>query len=204
MNDQLAQLKTWLGSGSINLFGRPFAGKDTQGRLLADDLGGVLISGGDILRAHHDQARLNAIMAAGEIIPSDMFLDMVVPYFSRPDFTDKPLILSEVGRLQHEAEVIKQAAEQSGHPLKAVVVLDLPETAVWQRFEAAKQLGDRGQRQDDRQEVLQERLDEYREKVLPVLDYYQQQGLLITIDGTLERENVTKALVDQLHHFAFD
>lgn len=198
MNDAQNLLKNWLGSGSINLFGRPFAGKDTQGKMLAEYFGGNLVSSGDILRHASGNQRLQEIMAAGGIIPSDLFEEVMVPYLLTEELKGRPLILSEVGRVSGEEQMVLRATEASGHHLKAVIHLDMPEEEVWNRFEAAIRSGDRGQRADDNRTVLQTRLDAYRQKVLPVIEYYRNNGLLIEIDGTQPRQDVFNAVIKAL------
>lgn len=202
MQDQIQKIIAWLGTGSINIFGLPFCGKDTQGRKLADLFGGVLISGGDILRSHHDQAKIDQIMSAGELIPSDLFADITLPYLSRLDFKNKPLILSSIGRLEGEETIIFEAARSSGHPTKAVIFLTIPEESVWQRFETAKALHDRGERHDDTREALKTRLHEFETKTRPVIEFYRSKNLLLEIDGTPNREQVTGDILTSLERFA--
>lgn len=192
------KVSDWLGAGSINIFGRPFAGKDTQGRSLAELFNGTMISSGDILRHAQSNTEVQATMAAGEIISSELFESIVIPYLSRSEFGQKPLILSEVGRVPGEEAIILRATAKAGHPLKAVIVLKLEEAEVWKRFEAAQQQHDRGDRADDRREVLETRLKAYREKVLPVIEFYRDRGLLIEVDGTLSRESVTNQILEKL------
>ena len=129
MDNRLEKIKAWLGSGSINLFGLPFSGKDTQGRQLATDLTGSLISSGDVLRHSQDNPEIQAIMKAGGIIPSQVFESIILPYLKRPEFAGKPIILSEVGRLLEEVPIITKASADSGHPLKAVIFLTLTDEA---------------------------------------------------------------------------
>lgn len=202
METKVLNITKWLGAGSINLFGRPFAGKDTQGQILAETVGGALVGGGDILRSHHDPAAIEQIMAAGGIIPSEYYLNMILPYLSRPEFSGKPLILSAVGRAHGEENAVLQAAEASGHPLMAVIVLNLPETEVWRRFEQAQQSHDRGSRSDDSREVLQNRLQKFNDKTLPVIDFYREKGLLIEVDGTGTKEAVSQGIFDSLMRVA--
>jgi adenylate kinase len=198
MNEKTQKIAGWLGTGSINIFGRPFAGKDTQGSILADIFGGVLIGGGDILRSHHDPKKIEEVMAAGGIIPSDFYLHMVLPYLSQEDFKDKPLILSAVGRSEGEETTIMKATADSNHPTKAVILLHLTEEEVWRRFDAAKQQHDRGDRTDDQRDVLATRLQKFRDKTMPVIDFYRKNGLLIELDGTLPREQVTEEILQSL------
>lgn len=200
MNDiRIDGIAQWLGTGSINLFGRPFSGKDTQGRILADALQAPLIGGGDILRSHRDPARIEQIMAQGGLIPSDYFFDMVLPYLSRAETKDKPLVLDALGRSSGEEETIMRATEQSGHPIRVVILLDITEEEVWRRFEASAHDHDRGSRQDDIAEVLKARLVKFRQKTEPVIDFYRQKGLLVSIDAAAPRETVAETILAALY-----
>ncbi len=198
MDDQIKTISGWLGTGSINVFGRPFCGKDTQGRVLAELLGGELIGGGDILRSHHDPQKIEKVLAEGGIIPSDFYLEIVLPYLSRPEIKQKPLILSSVGRSHGEESIIMKATTDSGHPIKAVIMLQLSEQEVWQRFAQAKTQNDRGNRPDDQSEALKTRLKKFEDKTEPVIDFYRDKGLLIEVDGTLPKSQVTKEIIDSL------
>jgi adenylate kinase len=198
MEQKIQTIKQWLGIGSINIFGLPFAGKDTQGKIFADLLDGILISGGDILRQNKDNQELQQIMAEGKIIPTSLWEQVVVPYFQKDELNGKPLILSEVGRLMGEQFVVEKATEESGHNQKAVILLELEDKEIWNRFDSSRIEKDRGERADDNKEVLQTRLDSYHQKVMPVLDYYDSKGLLIRVDGALSREEVTNSIVDKL------
>jgi len=198
MVDQVEKISQWLGTGSINIFGSPFAGKDTQAQILADLFGGIMISSGDVLRRAHDNKRIQEIMSEGEIIPSDLFEALMLPYLSRPEFRGKPLVLSEIGRVLGEERIIMEATANSDHPMKAVVLLQLSEEEVWRRFEQAKVQRDRGDRADDRDEVIKARLNEFQNKTLPVVEFYRNKGLLIEVDGTSSREEVTNQILEGL------
>ena len=198
MDTKIQTIKQWLETGSINIFGLPFAGKDTQGKIFAELFDGILISGGDILRKSDNQ-ELQTIMAEGKIIPSKLWEQVVVPYFKKDELNNKPLILSEVGRLMGEQLVIEKATEESGHPQKAVILLELDDSEIWNRFDASRLANDRGDRADDNKAVLQTRLDNYHQKVMPVLNYYDNKGLLIRIDGSKSKEEVTNQIIDSLY-----
>lgn len=199
MNKKIHSIKNWLGTGSINLFGLPFAGKDTQANQLADAFGGIMLSSGDILRSAKDNQELQALLAAGDIIPSKLFKEIVVPYLSKAEFESHPLILSEVGRLRGEDEVILEATQTSGHETKAVVLLQLTDNEVWKRFGQSQATRDRGTRTDDNRDVLQTRLDNYHAKVMPVIEFYRGNNLLIEIDGSQSREDVFTSIIDALY-----
>ncbi len=189
----------WLQTDSINIFGRPFAGKDTQGRKLAELLGAVLLGGGDILRNSVIPDQLKERMHAGELIPTKDFVDIVLPYLSQPAFAQKPLILSSVGRWQGEEESVLAATKAAGHSIRAVVLLELSEEAVRQRWQQAHHQDQRGQRVDDAAQALELRLKEFRDKTLPVLDFYHERGLLIEVDGNGSVELVESAILTKLY-----
>lgn len=201
MDKSVDYIRDLLGNGAINVFGRPFAGKDTQCKALANLLGGSVISSGDILRHDHGNTEIQRIMAEGGIIPSDLFESVVVPFLSREEFAHKPMILSEVGRVEGEQYVIMRATQQSGHPQKAVVVLEISDEEVYRRFDASIEEGDRGERADDRREVLKHRLDSYQAMVRPVIEFYREKGLLLEVDGSLERPIVTDSIIAGLGDF---
>jgi len=198
MDKHIDEIGQWLGTGAINIFGRPFSGKDTQGELLAKLFGGELIGGGDILRSHHDPKKIEDIMASGGIIPSDFYEQMVLPYLARKAFAHKPLILSSVGRSHGEEPVILRAAAAAGHPIKTVLLLKISEEEVWGRFEESLEDHDRGNRSDDRRDVLKTRLQKFQEKTAPVIEFYRDKGLLIEIDGAKSREAVTEEILTAL------
>lgn len=191
-------LKKWLGTGSINIFGRPFAGKDTQGRILAQTFGGTLLGGGDILRNSEIPEHVKNALHNGELVPTKDYVDIVLPYLSQKEFAGKPLILSSVGRWIGEEQGVIEALKEAGHSLKAVVYLDLPEEVVLERWQALEHHDNRGGRHDDTEEILEKRLNEYRTKTLPVLDEYSKLGLLIVINGNQIPSKVSQDIIDAL------
>lgn len=200
MNDVTVQkIAAWLKTGSINLFGIQFSGKDTQGRRLVELFGAPpLIGGGDILRNSVIPEHVKKIMEAGFLVPIEDYVKIVVPYMKQAEFTGKPLILSAVGRWYGEEEAVLRATKEAGHPLRAVVLLHLDESLVWQRWELLKQQDDRGNRIDDSADGLKNRLDEFRKKTLPVIEFYRDKGLLIEVDGSLPADEVTEAILTGL------
>jgi adenylate kinase len=194
--NQITQIKRWLQTGSINIFGRPFAGKDTQGRRIAELFGTPLIGSGDLLRNSND--RIREALRTGKLAPTKDFIEVVLPYLSQDSLANKPLVLSSVGRWHGEEESVMQAMNVAGHPLKAVIHLEFPEEKVRERWDVAQREQDRGERNDDAAEVLETRLKEFREKTLPVLDYYREKGLLIEVNGDAPRDDVTEVILKNL------
>ena len=199
MEDKLTKIKTWLDTGSINLFGLPMSGKDTQGLKLAEALGAKFLSSGIIIRAKEAETKKN-LTKNGALIPTNIFYDWVLPYFERKDLRDYPLILSSIGRWSGEEDVVMTTAASTGHDIKAVILLNVSEADVASRFEAAKILGDRGDRADDQDlATFNTRLEEFREKTMPVIEHYHTLGLLIMVDGKNPRDQVFTEIVEKLY-----
>lgn len=202
MEEQIEYIKSWLGTGSINIFGLPMSGKDTVSVNLAKALGGRSLSSGDIVREMEKNTG-QALTHEGKLIPSNIFYSWILPYFERPELKNIPLVLSSIGRWSGEEDEVMSVARTSGHPIKAVIELQLSERDVMERWEAAKILGDRGMRADDVDpEVFKTRLVEYREKTIPVIEHYRDLGLLIPVTATLSREQVLNQVISSLADFA--
>ena len=202
MDDRIETIKDWLGTGSINIFGLPMSGKDTQGIKLAEALNAKFLSSGMIIRAMEDQTK-NRYSKHGELIPTNVFYEWVLPYFERSDLFKYPLILSSIGRWQGEEDQVMSVAAGAGHEIKAAIVLNISEADVEKRFEAAKVLNDRGDRLDDKDlEIFKTRLKEFREKTAPVLQHYNTLGLLIEVNGNQSRSNVFNEIVEKLYQKA--
>lgn len=199
--DKLAKIKAWLGTGSLNVFGLPMSGKDTVGERLAKDLGAKFLSSGIIIRAFEAEQNQN-MTGSGQLIPTNTFYDIILPYFSREEMKNDSLILSSVGRWAGEEDKIMEAAKNGGHEIKAVVLLDLTEVDVKNRFEAAKELNDRGGRADDASiEIFETRIREFNEKTVPVLNHYDELKLLIRVPADGSRNEVYSSVVDKLVEF---
>lgn len=198
---QIDQIKSWLGNGSINIFGRPFAGKDNQGNRLAKILDGNLVGGGEILRSDSIHETVKQNMKTGQLVPSEAYFSIVMPYISQEQFAGKPLILSAVGRWHGEEDGVIKALDDAKHPLKAVIYLDISDEDSYQRWLAKESVNDRQNRLDDTLEVLQTRFAEFQSKTMPVIDYYKNRGILIEIDGKLSREEVNKSIIDKLSDY---
>lgn len=195
---KIAVIKEWLGTGSINIFGPPFAGKDTHGRELVTLFGGVLLGGGDILRNSVIPQHVTELISAGKLAPTEDYIRIVLPYLSQDQFADKPLILSSVGRWHGEEPGVLEAAKDANHPIKAVLYLNISEDAIRKRW-TQEAHSSRGERPDDTQEALEIRLGEFRDKTLPVIEFYRQMGLLIEVDSSLDKPVTFELIIDGLY-----
>lgn len=202
MEQQLKDIKAWLGVGSVNIFGLPMSGKDTVGVRLAENLGAKFLSSGMIVRAMEKEKGIN-LSGQGSLIPSNTFYEWILPYFEREDLWNYPLILSSIGRWAGEEDEVMAVARSSGHTIRAAVELRLSEQDVVERWEAAKLLGDRGLRPDDANpDIFRKRIEEYRNKTLPVLKHYQELGLLVSVPANLSRDQVFAKAVEALANFS--
>ncbi|MDR2063654.1 MAG: nucleoside monophosphate kinase [Candidatus Nomurabacteria bacterium] len=204
-NEQLNTIKTWLGSGSVNLFGLPFAGKDTVGIKLAEIFGGRFLSSGMILREHERENKEIRVLDKGFLVPSNDFREIVLPYLASQELVGLPLFLSSFGRWDGEQFDVLAALDDSQHVLKAVILLNVSENEIKNRWETAKNLNDRGEeeRVDDRKlEVLETRISEFTKKTMPVVEFYKDQGVLIPVNAHQSREAVVMETLKKLYAFA--
>lgn len=196
--DHLEKIKKWLGSGAINIFGLPFAGKDTHGRELSELFNAPLLSSGDAFRNAQLDPNIKQILDDGVLPPSDIFFEIFTPYLTNPEYIGRPLILSSVGRWIGEEQGVIDITEKAGHPIKAVIYLTLDEDKVHQRFEKSRELGDRGERADDEAHKLDTRIEEFKNKTMDVLHVYDDMGLLIEINSDAQKEEVLKSILARL------
>lgn len=195
---QIQKIKAWLGAGSINIFGIPFAGKDTQGKRLAELFNGILLGGGDILRGSIIPEHVQKELDAGRLIPTDDYLQIVLPYLSQEDFKNKPLILSSVGRWHGEEAGVLEATAAAEHPLRVVIYLHVKEGEERKRWEASQAIQDRGVRVDDSADKLSTRLEEFKTKTMPVINFYRDEGMVIEINGNQDPDQVTTDIISAL------
>ena len=194
-DEQINLIKDWLGKGSINIFGRPFSGKDSQGRILSEILDGIIISSGEMFRKNIIEDSVKSIIDAGNLAPSQDFINLILPYFNQDNLKEKALILSSVGRWNGEENYVIESLEKSNHPLKAVVHLIISDDEARVRQQALLSNDDRLNRADDTASVLENRFNEFATKTLPVINHYRDLNLLIEIDGNQSREKVTENII---------
>ena len=199
LEEKINAIKQWLGTGSINIFGLPMSGKDTQGVKLAEALGAKFLSSGMIIRAMEKEQN-KSYSTHGALIPTNVFYEWVLPYFERNDLFSSPLILSSIGRWRGEEDQVMSVASGSGHEIKAVIILNISEADVENRFNASKVLNDRGERADDKDlETFHTRLKEFHDKTLPVLQHYKSLNLLVEINGDQTRDAVFNEIIEKLY-----
>ena len=207
MEEKVEVIKNWLGTGSINIFGLPMSGKDTVGATLAEIFGARLLSSGMIIRAMEAETRSH-YSEQGNLIPSDVFYEWVLPYFGREDLRGLPLILSSVGRWSGEENAVIENAQAYSHPIRAAVLLNISEADVERRWHEAHDNGARigvpgeARKDDSKIEIFKQRCEEFRLKTMPVLQHYKSLGLLLPVNADAPREVVVTNVINALYDFA--
>ncbi|MCL2280690.1 nucleoside monophosphate kinase [Candidatus Saccharibacteria bacterium] len=194
---QITTIKQWLGTGSINIFGIQFSGKDTVGKRLANDLDGKFISSGDILRASGETDQKTGVLTSQE-----SFFNIVLPHLVKPEFSNKPLVLSTIGRWIGEEQPVMKTLSDAGHETKIVILLNISEEEVLRRYEIARDTRNGGREDDINKEKVETRLKWFRDKTLPVIEVYRQMGLLIEVNGEQSRDEVYAEVIQKLYNFS--
>ena len=187
------------------VFGPPGAGKGTQAQRLAERHSIPQLSTGDMLRAAVTEGtetgrRVDAIMDRGELVPDDVVNQMVSDRIDQEDWR-KGFILDGFPRTVAQAESLTAMLEQRGVRLDAVIELKVDETSLVERMEkrVADTLAAGGTaRSDDNRDTFVRRLDAYRNKTEPLLDYYRPRRELITVDGMQGIDDVAREIEDVL------
>lgn len=188
-------IKKWLGSGSINIFGLPFSGKDTHGSEIASFLQCPIIGGGDILRSGATPQHVLNEINQGNLAPTEEYKSIVLPFLMQKKYGGSPLVLSSVGRWEGEEISVLEACKESQHDIKAVVYLNIPEQEAKKRWKDNK----RDRHDDSTEEIFERRLEEFRTKTVPVINQYRKMGLLIELDATPSIPEVTTAIIENLY-----
>ena len=204
------------------MLGAPGAGKGTQAIRLSDRYCIPQISTGDLFRENLKNntpigQRAKEYMDKGQLVPDEVVLDMLFDRLTRSD-CDKGYILDGVPRTIPQAEVLTQRLSQSNAQILAIS-LEVPDAILIERLTGrlvCEKCGapyhktsappktpgicDRDgapliQRKDDTVEVVQERLKVFHAQTEPVKEFFQLQGNLVLIDGSLSKE-ATNAQID--------
>jgi adenylate kinase len=183
------------------LLGPPGSGKGTQAQRLVHRYGIVQLSTGEMLRAAvaaQTPVGLKAkdIMASGGLVPDDMVVGIISDRLDQPDAA-KGFILDGFPRTVPQAEALDELLKKKHMRLDAVVELRVNESALLQRVETrVAEMRARGEevRIDDTQEVLTKRLASYRTLTEPLIHYYSERRKLLTVDGMMTIEHVTREI----------
>ncbi len=202
---------------NIVLFGPPGVGKGTQGQRLAEETGIRHLAMGDILRAAVRDGtpageKAKSYMDAGRLVPDEVVVAMIEDaIMAEPS---RGFLLDGFPRNVPQAEALDAMLERHGLALDRIVFMDAPEETLVRRlagrlickacgFGFHRQYsppseegrcdrcgGELYQREDDREEVISERLKVYAEQTRPLLEYYRQRPGFVELDASGDREEV--------------
>jgi adenylate kinase len=183
------------------LLGPPGAGKGTQAQRLVQRHGIVQLSTGEMLRAAVAAGtpvglRAKDIMASGALVPDDIVIGIISDRLDQPD-ARKGFILDGFPRTVPQAQALDDLLKKKHIKLDAVVELRVNESALLQRVETrVAEMRARGEevRIDDTPEVLSKRLASYRSMTEPLIHYYSERRKLLTVDGMMTIEHVTREI----------
>jgi adenylate kinase len=198
-------------SARVVFLGPPGAGKGTQARALAAEWGVPQVATGDMLReavAAGTPLGLEAkrYMDAGGLVPDEVVIGLVEERLARPDAA-RGFVLDGFPRTAAQAEALDAMLRRRGQSLDRVIFLDVGREELIRRLTGRRVCGRCGtafhlvsapprvagrcdkcggeltQRSDDTREAVATRLDVYEKQTAPLLAYYRDRGLLVTVPG---------------------
>lgn len=208
---------------NLILLGPPGAGKGTQAKRLEQKHGLVQLATGDMLRAAIASGselgrRVKAIMDAGRLVSDDIIIGMIAERIAQPDCA-QGFILDGFPRTVPQAEVLDAMLAERGQKLDHIILMEVDEPVLIDRLSGRFTCGNCGAsyheryhrpkvegvcdicgstnfvyRPDDRAETLKTRFEAYRNQTAPILPYYRAKGILRTIDGMAEIDEVTRQI----------
>jgi adenylate kinase len=208
---------------NLILLGPPGAGKGTQAKRLEQEHGLVQLATGDMVRAAIASGsalgqRMKAIYDAGRLVPDAIIIDMIAERIAAPD-TAQGFILDGFPRTVPQAEALDAMLAEHGKGLDHVILMEVDEAALIDRLTgrfSCEQCGASyhehfnrprvegecdncgptsfARRADDRPEALATRFAAYRNQTAPILPYYRARGILRSVDGMADIDEVTRQI----------
>lgn len=190
---------------NIVLLGTPGAGKGTQAQKLVEEFGVAHISTGDLLRAAVKAGtklgvKAKSYMDNGQLVPDKLVVDLVTERLDADD-AQKGFILDGFPRNTAQAVTLDSALAEMGRSLDAALLVDVKPDIIVKRLSSRRTCkecgytapagvdscpscgGEMYQRDDDKPETIQKRLDVYENQTAPLVEYYRGKELLKSVDG---------------------
>ena len=208
------------------MLGAPGAGKGTQAKRVAAKYGIPHISTGDIFRANIKNGtelgmKAKSYMDAGGLVPDELVCDLVADRIAQEDCA-KGFILDGFPRTIPQAEALGAALLKMGTKIDYAIDIDVPDSSIVERMGGRRACvgcgatyhivynptkvegicdacgGELILRDDDKPETVQKRLDVYHAQTQPLIDFYEKEGVLMTVDGTMSMDDVFEAITGKL------
>ncbi|MFU8811430.1 MAG: adenylate kinase [Balneolaceae bacterium] len=182
---------------NLVLFGPPGAGKSTQAGFIVDHYGLEKLESGAIFRQNiSDETplglRVQQFVNAGELVPDSLVNRIILGELSDDRYRNG-FVIDGFPRTIPQAEALQTFLTIRRMDLDAVVHLEVPEEELQRRI-----LGRDDDRDDDDLETFRARMETYRNETKPLLDFYEERDLLITVDGTGTPEEVSQRILRAL------
>ena len=187
---------------NLVIFGPPGAGKGTQSAKIIEKYNLAHISTGDIFRMHITEntvlgQEVKELLAEGILVPDSITIKMLEEEVERnPDVSG--FIFDGFPRTVAQAEALDKFLKQRNEEINLVLQLDVDEDEIKRRIAERKKVSGRA---DDDESKLIRRIDEYFQKTIRVLPYYEQQGKLIKIKGMGEIEAIFSDIASQIDDY---
>ena len=207
----------------IIMLGAPGAGKGTQAKMIAEKYGIPHVSTGDIFRANIKNGtelgkKAKQYMDQGALVPDELTCDLVMDRIQQDDCKNG-FVLDGFPRTIPQAEALDAALGKINEKMDYAIDVDVPDENIVNRMSGRRACLNCGAtyhlisippkvegicdrcgskivlREDDKPETVQKRLKVYHEQTQPLIDYYKNQGILKSVDGTQPMDEVFKAIV---------
>ena len=206
----------------IVMLGCPGAGKGTQAKIIAERYSIPHISTGDIFRANIKEGtelgkKAKTYMDQGALVPDELVVDLVADRLTWED-AKEGFVLDGFPRTIPQAEALTKALKEMGTELDYAIDIEVPDQNIIERMGGRRACVSCGAtyhlvnippktegkcdkcgsdlilRDDDKPETVKKRLDVYHEQTQPLIEYYQELGLLRDVDGTVRMNEVFDAI----------
>ena len=206
----------------IVMLGAPGAGKGTQAQMMAAKFGLPHISTGDIFRENIKNGtelgkKAKSFMDAGQLVPDELTVEILLDRVKKDDCA-KGYILDGFPRTIPQAQVLTDTLAKTGEQIDYAINVDVPDSNIVARMSGRRSCPKCGasyhitfippkqegicdscgsaliQRDDDKPETVQNRLSVYHDQTQPLIDFYKEKGVLRTVDGTKEMQEVFDAI----------
>ena len=200
----------------IIIMGPQGAGKGTQAAKLEEETGATHIETGDLVREEISQEtdigqQIKEYSDQGKMVPDEIIIDMTKPYLEEND----SWILDGFPRNKEQAEALDEMLDEINEKIDRVIVLEADDEELIERLSGRRQSEATGevyhiehnpppeegseedpgpfvQRDDDTEEAIRNRLEDYHEQTEPLKDYYEEKGVLVTVDASQDIDQVTE------------